>query len=137
MLLGDPGRVSTGCSQGTPEAVASGRCCRIAPNMAWMASVSIGWQVLVEFIDVEGLHVGHHFMADLPYIHVAKVNVRLSPFPKRAPFPLGVSFACLEFRLWSCWRSGGSMALTCEVKTIWGERERKCDTSSQYSPGTA
>lgn len=71
--------MSTGRSQGAPKTIASG-CC-VAPNMAWVAGVSVGWQVLVEFVDIKGLHVGHHFMADLPDVHVAEVNVWLSPFP--------------------------------------------------------
>lgn len=114
MLLGDPGSVSTGCSQGTPKAIPSSG--RIAPNMAWVGSMSIGWQVLVKLVDVEGLHVGHHFMADLPDVHVAKVDVGFSSFPQGTPLPLGVSLTRLQFCLWSGWRGGGSMALTCEVK---------------------
>lgn len=111
MLFGDPGRVSTGSSQGTPKAITGS--CGIASDMAWVGSVSIRWQVLVKLIDIKGLHVGHHFMADLPDIHIAEVDVRLSSFPQRTPFSLGVSFTRLQFCLWSGWWGGGAMALTC------------------------
>lgn len=124
MLFGDPGRVSAGCSQGAPEAIASSCRCCIAPNMAWVASVSVGWQVLVKFIDIKGLHVGHHFMADLPDVHIAKVNVWLSPFPQGAPFSFGVSFTCLQLSLGGGRRCGWPMALTCNVKNILRRKER-------------
>lgn len=124
MLLGDPGRVSAGRSQGAPEAVAGGRGCRVAPDMAWVASVSVGRQVLVELVDVKGLHVGHHLVADLADVHVAEVDVGLSPFPQGAPFPLGVSFACLQLSLRGGGRRGGAMALTCKVKNILRRKER-------------
>lgn len=115
MLLGDPGRVSTGCSQGTPKAITSS--CGIASDMTWVSSMSIRRQVLVKLVDVEGLHVGHHFVADLPNIHIAKVDVWLSSFPKGTPLPLGVSLTGLQFCLWSGRWCGRSMALTCDMKT--------------------
>lgn len=125
MLLGDPGRVSAGCSQGAPEAIASsGRCC-IAPDVAWVAGVSVGRQVLVEFVDIKGLHVGHHLMADLPNVHIAKVNVWLSPFPQGTPFSFGISFACLQLGLGGGRRCGGPMALTCKVKNILRRKKRE------------
>lgn len=124
MLLGDPGRVSAGRSQGAPEAVAGGRGCHVAPDMAWVASVSIGRQVLVELVDVKGLHVGHHLVADLADVHVAEVDVGLSPFPQGAPFPLGVGFACLQLGLRGGGRRGGAVALTCKVKNILRRKER-------------
>lgn len=125
MLLGDPGRVSAGRSQGAPEAVASSCRRRIAPNMAWVAGVSVGRQVLVEFIDVKGFHVGHHFVADLPDVHVAKVNVWLSPFPQGTPVSLGVGFACLQLGLRGGRRCGGPVALTCNVKNILRRKKRE------------
>lgn len=131
MLLGDPGRVSAGCSQGAPEAIASGR---VAPNMARVASVSVGWQVLVEFIDIKGLHVGHHFVADLPDVHIAEVNVWLSPFPQGTPFSFGVSFACLQLSLRGGGRCGGTMALTCNVKDNLRRKERE-EVSYHFMPG--
>lgn len=130
MLLGDPGRVSAGCSQGAPEAIASsGRCC-IAPDVAWVAGVSVGRQVLVEFVDIKGLHVGHHLMADLPNVHIAKVNVWLSPFPQGTPFSFRISFACLQLGLGSGRRCGGPMALTCKVKNILRRKKREEVSSS-------
>lgn len=134
MLLGDPGRVSAGCSQGAPEAIASSRRCRVAPNMAWVASMSVGRKVLVKFIDIKGLHVGHHFMADLPDVHIAKVNVWLSPFPQGTPFSFGVGFACLQLSLRGGRRCGGPMALTCNVKKILRRKERE-EISYCFVPG--
>lgn len=132
MLLGDPGRVSAGCSQGAPEAIASsGRCC-IAPNVAWVAGVSVGRQVLVEFVDIKGLHVGHHLMADLPNVHIAKVNVWLSPFPQGTPFSFGISFACLQLGLGGGRRCGRPMALTCKVKNILRRKKREEVSFSSY-----
>lgn len=122
MLLGDPGRVSTGCSQGTPKAITSS--CSIAPDVAWVRSVSIRGQVLVKLSDVKGLHVGHHFMADLANVHIAKVDVRLSSFPQGTPLPLGISLTRLQLGLRSGWWCGRSVALTCEEESTGGkERE--------------
>lgn len=137
MLLGDPGRVSTGCSQGAPQAVASGG--RVAPDVAWVAGVSVGWQVLVEFVDIKGLHVGHHLVADLPNVHIAKVNVWLSPFPQGTPFSFGIGFACLQLGLRGGGRCGGPMALTCDVKNILRRKKREevsysFVTGSTHSP---
>lgn len=134
MLLGDPGRVSAGCSQGAPKAVASSRCCCVAPDMAWVARVSIGRQVLVEFIDIKGLHVGHHFMADLPDVHVAKVNVWLSPFSQGTPFSFRVGFACLQLGLRGGRRGGGPVALTCNMKNILRRKERE-EVSYRFMSG--
>lgn len=125
MLLGDPGRVSAGRSQGAPKAIASSSCGRIAPDVAWVAGVSVGWQVLIEFIDIKGLHVGHHLMADLPNVHISKVNVWLSPFPQGTPFSFGIGFACLHLSLRGGRRCGGPMALTCNVKDILKRKKRE------------
>lgn len=126
--------MSTGRSQGAPKAIASGR--GVAPNMAWVAGVSVGWQVLVKFVDIKGLHVGHHFMADLPDVHIAKVNVWLSPFPKGTPFSLGVSFACLQLGLRGGGRSGRAVALTCVVKNILRRKERQGVTALHLDSST-
>jgi len=134
VLLGDPGRVSAGCSQGAPEAVASGRRCRVAPDMAWVAGVSVGRQVLVELIDIKGLHVGHYFMADLPDVHIAKIDVWLPPFPQGTPFSFGVGFACLQLSLRGGRRCGGPMALTCNMKNILRRKERE-EVSYCFMPG--
>lgn len=103
--LGDPGRVSTGHSQGTAQPVAS---CRVATHVAW---VPIGWQVLVQLSHIKGLHVGHYLVADLPDVHVAEVDVGLPALPQGAPIPFGVCLAGLQLCLWGGWRGGRAMAL--------------------------
>lgn len=130
MLLGDPGRVSTGCSQGTTKAITSS--CGITPHMAWVSSMSIWWKILIKLVDIKGLHVGHHFVADLPDIHIAKVDVRLSSFPKGTPIPFGVSLTRLELRLRCSWWSGRSMALTCKVDITKEGREIVCKLFTLY-----
>lgn len=76
--------MSAGGGQSGGNAIGVGR----ARGARRPARVPVRWQVLVELVDVEGLHVGHHLVADLADVHVAKVDVGLPPSRSGARSPL-------------------------------------------------
>ena len=87
LLLGQPaGRMSARRRQCRGDAVGVGG--GPGPRRAAGPRVPVGGQVLVELVDVERLHVGHHLVAHLPDVHVAEVNVGL-PGPRGPRRALG------------------------------------------------
>eukprot|EP00061_Rhincodon_typus_P018321 g47447.t1 len=105
MLLGQPRVGSLGDrSAANPIAACVGGlsilCMAIVGD--WNSRMPVGWEVLVKFVDIESLYVRHDFAAQFSNVHIAEINVRLSPsFLKGATFTLQIRFTGLNFCLGS------------------------------------
>lgn len=48
-------------------------------GVAGAARVPVGWEVLIELVDIKGLNVGDDITAELTNVHITEVNVELAP----------------------------------------------------------
>lgn len=110
LLLGHPHvtRARWG-RRGAADAIAAGVCDLTMSGRH--SRVAIGWQVLVKFVDIEGLNVGDDVAAQLTDVHVAEVDGGLSaPLWQGAPLSFQVSLARLHVGFggggWRWWALG-------------------------------
>lgn len=114
LLLGHPAMSSsTHLANGTgADAAVAARVARLGAVDARHARVPVGWQVLVELIDIEGLDVGDDVAAQLADIHVPEVDVELAAraLLQRAALTLQVGLArsqvCFGGGRWCRWALG-------------------------------